>query len=101
LIPRFDGVILSQEWKEALWDKFVTREPRSSQRGAIGLSPLAMARLQSSNTVIASIAGAAKSGAWHQPQDGSEVAQAGDGRRCLIDVSKRRFEFIVNTFAAF
>ncbi len=24
LIPRFDGVILSQEWKEALWDKFVT-----------------------------------------------------------------------------
>lgn len=24
LIPRFDGAILSQEWKEALWDKFVT-----------------------------------------------------------------------------
>ena len=23
LIPRFDGVILSLEWKEALWDKFV------------------------------------------------------------------------------
>ncbi|WP_222435325.1 hypothetical protein, partial [Puniceibacterium confluentis] len=23
LIPRFDGVILSQEWKEALWEKFV------------------------------------------------------------------------------
>ena len=23
LIPRFDGAILSQEWKEALWDKFV------------------------------------------------------------------------------
>lgn len=24
LIPWFDGAILSQEWKEALWDKFVT-----------------------------------------------------------------------------
>jgi len=24
LIPRFDGAILSQEKKEALWDKFVT-----------------------------------------------------------------------------
>ena len=28
LIPRFDGAILSQEWKEALWDKFVTGAPR-------------------------------------------------------------------------
>ena len=28
LIPRFDCVILSQEWKEALWDKFVTGAPR-------------------------------------------------------------------------
>ncbi|MBN7787514.1 hypothetical protein JYP51_21510, partial [Ponticoccus gilvus] len=28
LIPRFDGVILSKEWKEALWDKFVTAAPR-------------------------------------------------------------------------
>jgi hypothetical protein len=28
LIPRFDGVILSKEWKEALWDKFVTGAPR-------------------------------------------------------------------------
>ena len=28
LIPRFNGVILSQEWKEALWDKFVTGAPR-------------------------------------------------------------------------
>ncbi|WP_271180303.1 hypothetical protein, partial [Paracoccus kondratievae] len=24
LIPRFDGAILSQEWKEALWARFVT-----------------------------------------------------------------------------
>jgi hypothetical protein len=24
LIPRFDGAILSLEWKEAAWDKFVT-----------------------------------------------------------------------------
>lgn len=28
LIPRFDGAILSIEWKEALWDKFVTEAPR-------------------------------------------------------------------------
>ena len=27
LIPRFDGVILSQAWREALWDKFVTGAP--------------------------------------------------------------------------
>uniref|UniRef100_UPI0020A6D086 hypothetical protein n=1 Tax=Mangrovicoccus sp. HB161399 TaxID=2720392 RepID=UPI0020A6D086 len=34
LIPRFDGVILSKEWKDALWDKFVTEAPRSSDRKA-------------------------------------------------------------------
>ena len=28
LIPRFDGVIFSLEWKEALWDKFVIAAPR-------------------------------------------------------------------------
>ena len=28
LIPRFDGAILSLEWKEAVWDKFVTGAPR-------------------------------------------------------------------------
>src|SRR6056297_1260729 len=28
LIPGFDGVIHSMEWKEALWDKFVTAAPR-------------------------------------------------------------------------
>ena len=28
MIPRFDGAILFQEWKEALWDKFVTGAPR-------------------------------------------------------------------------
>jgi len=28
LIPGFDGVILSLEWKEALWDKFVMAAPR-------------------------------------------------------------------------
>ena len=28
MIPRFDGVILSLEWKEALWDKFVIAAPR-------------------------------------------------------------------------
>jgi len=28
LIPWFDGAILSQEWKDALGDKFVTKAPR-------------------------------------------------------------------------
>ncbi len=28
LIARFDGAILSQKWREALWDKFVTGAPR-------------------------------------------------------------------------
>jgi hypothetical protein len=28
LIPRFDGLILSKEWKDALWDRFVTGAPR-------------------------------------------------------------------------
>ena len=28
MIPRFDGVIFSLEWKEALWDKFVIAAPR-------------------------------------------------------------------------
>ena len=28
LIPRFDGAILSPEWKEALWARFVTGAPR-------------------------------------------------------------------------
>jgi hypothetical protein len=28
LIPWFDGAILSLEWKDALWDKFVTEAPR-------------------------------------------------------------------------
>jgi hypothetical protein len=28
LIPRFDGAILSLEWKEAVWDKFVMGAPR-------------------------------------------------------------------------
>ena len=36
LIPRFDGAILSLEWKEAVWARFVTAAPRSSRRGAIG-----------------------------------------------------------------
>jgi transposase len=28
LVPRFDGAILSNEWKEALWARFVTAAPR-------------------------------------------------------------------------
>ena len=74
LIPLFDGAILSQEWKDVLWDKFVTQAPRSSQRGAIGSSPLARARCQSSNTTIAGFARDAGPGDRHQSRDGGEVA---------------------------
>lgn len=28
MMPRFDGVILSEEWKETLWDRFVMAAPR-------------------------------------------------------------------------
>lgn len=38
------------------------------------------ARRQSSNTAIASFARAVEPGTRHQPEDGGEVAQAGDGR---------------------
>jgi putative transposase len=37
LIPWFDGAICSFEWKEALWDKFVTGAPRTVTRQAIAL----------------------------------------------------------------
>lgn len=36
LMPRFDGAILSQEWKEARRGKLVNGVPRSSQRGITG-----------------------------------------------------------------
>ena len=29
LIPRFDGAILSLEWKEAIWDRYVTGASQS------------------------------------------------------------------------
>ncbi len=32
LIPWFSGAILSLEWKDALWDKFVTAAPRHARR---------------------------------------------------------------------
>jgi len=27
LVPDFDGVLFSEEWQEALWDKFYTAAP--------------------------------------------------------------------------
>ena len=32
LVPTFDGVILSPEWREALWDRFYTAAPRRLRR---------------------------------------------------------------------
>jgi hypothetical protein len=81
LILRFDGAILSQEWEEAAWDKFVTYEP--DQIFIRGMKILAIghnhARRQSSNTAIASFARGTGPGTGDQSQDCSEVAQARDG----------------------
>ena len=62
LIPRFDGAILSLEWKDALWD---TSRERPEH-----------ARRQSSDTAVASVARAAGSGTGHRSRDGVEVARA-------------------------
>lgn len=76
LIPRFDGAILSKEWNEALWHKFVTgaHAVRTAIQGSQVEVPLA----------IGSSAGlrarAAEQGIGHQPQDCGKVAEAGDGR---------------------
>jgi dTDP-4-amino-4,6-dideoxygalactose transaminase len=32
LVPAFDGVLFSFEWKDALWDKFFTAAPRRQRR---------------------------------------------------------------------
>ena len=59
LIPWFDGAICSLEWKEALWDKFVTGAPRTVTRQAICMAnlPIGHARCQSSNPAIHWLAG--------------------------------------------
>ena len=82
LIPRFDGAILSKEWKEELWDKFVMGAPRTSYP-AVVCTAQAMrgrARHQSGNTAIASFARATEPGTGHQRQDCRKVAEASDGR---------------------
>lgn len=68
LIPRFDGAILSWEWKGA----YGTSSSRERHDHA---------RCQSSNTAIAGFARATEPGTRHQPQDGGEVAEKGDSRR--------------------
>lgn len=59
--------ILSQEWKNASWDK-VARQRYDR------------ARPQSSNTAIKSFARAVEPGVWHKPQDCCEVARTNDSR---------------------
>ena len=39
LIPWFDGAILSQEWKEALWDRFVMGAPRTAASSGLRSKP--------------------------------------------------------------
>ena len=82
LIPRFDGAIHSLEWKEALWDKFVTGAPRTVTRQAIseGNLPRGHARSPSSNTAIASFDRGVEQRARYQSEDGREVAEAADCR---------------------
>jgi hypothetical protein len=70
LIPRFDGAIHSLEWKEALWDKFVTGAPRPRTPSEQQYSDRKLRR-------------GAEPGARHQSEDGREVAEA--GRRSRIE----------------
>ena len=67
LVPRFDGVIRSLEWKEAVWDRYVMAAPRP-RRGP------------SNHTAIAGFARDVGSGVGAQLQDSGEVAEANDGR---------------------
>ena len=73
--------MLSQEWKEALWEKFVMGAPRprmpSEQQYR---DPLPGEALQSNVAKGARFARASEPVVGHQLQDGCEVADAGDGR---------------------
>lgn len=66
-MPRFDGMILSWKWKEALWDRYV-------------MGSHDHARHTGSNTAIASFARDTEPGPSDQPEYGGEVAQADVGR---------------------
>ncbi|KAA0909995.1 hypothetical protein FLO80_18620 [Aquicoccus porphyridii] len=81
LIPRFDGAILSQAWKEALWDKFVTGAPRPRTPSELQYSDSLPGRVMRSMIPRgASFARATEQGAGHQLQNRRKVAQACDGR---------------------
>ncbi|MEN9060095.1 type IIL restriction-modification enzyme MmeI [Ponticoccus litoralis] len=64
-------MIHSQEWQEALWDKFVRAAPRTVTRQAICKAnlPRGHARRQSSNTAIASFDRGAEPGTRDQSED--------------------------------
>ena len=80
LIPRFDGAILSQKWKEALWDKFVTGAPRPRTPSERQYSDPPPGRVMRSMIPRgASFALGAEQGTRHQSQDGCQMAEAGDG----------------------
>jgi hypothetical protein len=53
LIPRFDGVTCSLEWKEALWDRYVMAAPRTLYRQHMPACVRGHARRPSSNTTVA------------------------------------------------
>jgi hypothetical protein len=81
LIPLFDGAILSQEWREALWDKFVAEAPCTADRQWFAQRTMrGDARRQSCNTAIASFTGGAEPGSGYQPEDGCQVAETADSR---------------------
>uniref|UniRef100_UPI0009EDB8CE IS630 family transposase n=1 Tax=Gluconobacter thailandicus TaxID=257438 RepID=UPI0009EDB8CE len=72
LVPGFDGVIFSREWKEALWDRYVMAA--SWQRHD-------HARHASNTTAIAGFALGAERGVRDQPKNSCKVAEATDCRR--------------------
>tara|TARA_R110000737_G_scaffold202952_1_gene222120 strand:+ start:1829 stop:2248 length:420 start_codon:yes stop_codon:yes gene_type:complete len=81
LIPRFDGAILSQAWKEALCDLFVTAAPRQRTPSELQYSdPLPGSVMRNMVPTGASFARAAKQRVGQYSQDSSKMAQACDAR---------------------
>ncbi len=80
LLPRFDGAILSQEWKQALWGQVCHGSATSTHAGRAAMMRAGPPSVRGSARMIASFARDVEQRAGDQPENGGEVAQAPDGR---------------------
>ncbi|WP_198662624.1 hypothetical protein [Primorskyibacter marinus] len=95
MIPRFDGVILSLEWKEALWDVRHGSAMYCHPAGDLPGKSAERARTPSEqHTAIASFARGPEPRTWHQSQDCAEV-RAGEGKLYLLFGIDRTSKFAV------